>query len=217
MGAGQPPTAALNADFGAFDGAWPATCTTPALQSLIKKVAWEAEMDRGQDFLKSQINNAVMQHRTFLKNLEDHEGQAEDARYRDLCSGFIPHAREHQRMLEDYALSIGAEASAGKKAIGVLLGAARDLADAARESDFLRLVGDIVTSRQSEDTFKTFREAGRALGDTRLAEIGEIGERRHDDYVKQANGLVQQMFVEHVRGDVAPDARMATAGTGTSL
>ena len=157
-------------------------------------------MDRGQDFLKSQINNAVMQHQTFLKNLEDHESQAEDPRYRDLCSRFIPHAREHQRMLESYQAAIGAELGTGKKALGAALGVARDLADSARESDFLRLVGDIVTSRQSEDTFKTFREAGRALGDTQLAQIGEIGERHHDDYVKEANRLAQQMFVEHVRG-----------------
>ena len=52
------------------------------------------------------------------------------------------------------------------KALGKALGMARDLADSARESDFLRLVGDIVTARQSEDTFKTFREAGKALGMT---------------------------------------------------
>jgi hypothetical protein len=172
-------------------------------------------MERGQDFLKSQIGNAVMQHRTFLKNLEDHEAQAEDARFRDLCSRFIPHAREHQRMLEDYAASLGAEASAGKKALGAVLGVARDLADAARESDFLRLVGDIVTSRQSEDTFKTFREAGRALGDARLAEIGETGERHHDEYVKDANRLVQQMFVEHVRG-VGPSAGVDASAPVTS-
>ena len=157
-------------------------------------------MDRGQDFLKSQINNAVMQHRTFLKNLEDHEGQAEDPRFRDLCSRFIPHMREHQRMLEDYQQAIGAELGAGKKALGAALGVARDLADAARESDFLRLVGDIVTSRQSEDTFKTFREAGRVLGDARLAQIGEVGERHHDEYADAANRLVQQLFIEHVRG-----------------
>ena len=162
-------------------------------------------MDRGQDFLKSQVNNAVMQHQTFLKNLEDHESQAEDARYRDLCSRFIPHAREHQRMLESYQQSIGAELGAGKKALGAALGVARDLADSARESDFLRLVGDIVTSRQSEDTFKTFREAGRVLGDAQLAQIGEVGERHHDDYAKEANRLVQQMFVEHVRGTTAGD------------
>jgi hypothetical protein len=172
-------------------------------------------MDRGQDFLKSQVNNAVMQHQTFLKNLEDHESQAEDPRYRDLCSRFIPHAREHQRMLESYQQSIGAELGTGKKALGAALGVARDLADSARESDFLRLVGDIVTSRQSEDTFKTFREAGRALGDMQLAQIGEMGERQHDEYAKEANRLVQQMFVEHVRGIEAGQA--TTAGVRPTL
>ena len=175
-------------------------------------------MDRGPDFLKSQINNAVMQHQTFLENLQDHEGQAEDARFRDLCSKHIPHAREHQRMLEAYQASIGAEMGAGKKALGKALGMARDLADAARESDFLRLVGDIVTSRQSEDTFKTFREAGRMLGDTQLAQLGEVGEKHHDEYAKEANRLVQLMFVEHVQ-NVAPGASTgasATSGVGAS-
>ena len=175
-------------------------------------------MDRGQDFLKSQINNAVMQHRTFLQNLEDHESQAEDPRFRDLCTRFIPHAREHQRMLESYQAAIGAELGAGKKALGAALGVARDLADAARESDFLRLVGDIVTSRQSEDTFKTFREAGRVLGDAQLAQIGEVGERHHDDYVKEANRLVQQMFVEHVRGvDAVQAGDVRASGSATTL
>ncbi len=157
-------------------------------------------MDRGIDFLKSQVNNAVMQHQTFLKALEDHEGQAEDPRFRDLCSRHIPHMREHQRMLEDYQAELGAEAGAGKKLLGAALGAARDLADAARESDFLRLVGDIVMARQSEDTFKTFREAGKVLGNPTLQEIGDVAERHHDVYVKEANRLIQQMFVEHVQG-----------------
>jgi hypothetical protein len=157
-------------------------------------------MDRGIEFLKSQVNNAVMQHRTFLENLESHEQQAEDARFRDLCSRHIPHMREHQRILEDYQRELGAEAGLGKQVLGKALGVARDLADAARESDFLRLVGDIVTARQSEDTFKTFREAGRVLGNARLVQIGEVGERHHDEYVKEANRLVQQLFVEHVRG-----------------
>ena len=157
-------------------------------------------MDRGQDFLKSQVNNAVMQHETFLKNLEAHEGQADDPRFRDLCSRFIPHVREHQRMLEQYQQAIGAQAGAGKKALGAALGFARDLADAARESDFLRLVGDIVTSRQSEDTFRTFAEAGKALGDANLQQIGETGQRHHEEYVRDANRLVAQLFVEHVRG-----------------
>lgn len=162
-------------------------------------------MDRGSDFLKSQINNAVMQHRTFLQALEDHEQQAEDARFRDLCSRHIAHMREHQRMLEGYQSELGGGSGNAKKIVGAALGAMRDLADAARESDFLRLVGDIVMARQSEDTFKTFREAGRILGIETLHHIGDVGERDHDSYVKEANRLVQQMFVEHVQGveDVA--------------
>jgi hypothetical protein len=157
-------------------------------------------MDRGPDFLKSQINNSVMQHQTFLKNLEDHEGQAEDPRFRDLCSRFIPHVREHQRMLEQYQQAIGAETGAGKKLLGAALGLGRDLADAARESDFLRLVGDIVTSRQSQDTFYTFAEAGKALGDATMQQIGETGQRHHEEYAREANKLAVQFFVEHARG-----------------
>jgi hypothetical protein len=157
-------------------------------------------MDRGTDFLKSQVNNAVMQHQTFLKNLEDHEGQAEDTRYRDLCSRFIPHVREHQRMLEEYQQALGAETGTGKKILGAALGLGRDLADSVRESDFLRLVGDIVTSRQSQDTFYTFAEAGRALGDTRMQQIGETGQRHHEEYAREANKLAVNFFVEHVRG-----------------
>jgi hypothetical protein len=157
-------------------------------------------MDRGADFLKSQVNNAVMQHRSFLDALEDHEQQSEDSRFRDLCSRHIPRVREHQRMLEEYQEALGAEAGGAKKVIGEIIGKARGLADAPRESDFLRLVGDIVMSRQAEDTFKVFRDAGRALGMARLAEIGEVGERHHDEYNREANRLVQQMFVEHVRG-----------------
>ena len=157
-------------------------------------------METGIDFLKSQVNNAVMQHKAFLEALEDHEQQADDVRFRDLCSRHIPRVREHQRMLEDYQNALGAEAGQGKKILGAMLGKARDLADAARESDFLRLVGDIVMSRQAEDTFKTFRDAGRALGNTHLAEIGELGERHHDEYNREANRLVQIIFVENVRG-----------------
>jgi len=169
-------------------------------------------MDRGIDFLKSQVNNAVMQHKSFLEALEDHEQQAEDSRFRDLCSRHIPRVREHQRMLEQYQQTLGAEAGQGKKIVGAILGKARDLADAARESDFLRLVGDIVMSRQAEDTFKTFRDAGRALGNTALANIGDVGERHHDEYNREANRLVQQMFIEHVRGD-----NVATATTSVSV
>lgn len=157
-------------------------------------------MDRGRDFLKSQVSNCVMQHQTFLRNLEDHEKQAEDARFRDLCSRYIPQMREHQRMLEAYQQSIGAELGAGKKALGAALGIARDLADAARESDFLRLVGDIVTARQAEDTFRTFATVGPQLGESQLTQLGEMGQRHHHQYVQDANNLVAQLFVEHVRG-----------------
>lgn len=157
-------------------------------------------MDRGLDFLKSQVNNAVMQHQTFLQSVQDHEGQAEDRRFRDLCGRHIPPMREHQRMLEEYQQALGADSGVLKKAMGKAMGVARDLADAGRESDFLRLVGDIVMARQAEDTFKTFREAGKTLSNAQLQTIGDIGERHHDEYVKEANRLVQQMFVEHVQG-----------------
>src|SRR3954471_23129992 len=128
-------------------------------------------MEHGVDFLKSQVNNAVMQHRTFVQSLQDHESQATDPRFRDLCARFIPRAQEHQRMLEDYQRTLGASEGVMKKAAGVAFGVARDLADVVRESDFLRLVGDIVMARQAEDTFKTFREAGRQLALTDLARI----------------------------------------------
>jgi len=87
----------------------------------------------------------------------------------------------------------------------------------------LRLVGDIVTARQAEDTFKTFREAGRTLGIQRLAEIGETGERDHDEYVKQANRLAQQLFVEHVLEgdtaglDISPNAATNSRDTSRGL
>jgi hypothetical protein len=119
-------------------------------------------------------------------------------------------------MLEDYQQALGAEAGAGKNLLGAMLGKARDLADAARESDFLRLVGDIVMSRQAEDTFKTFRDAGRILGNTQLSQIGEVGERHHDMYNREANNLVQQMFVEHVRG-VEPATTTAETISETTL
>jgi hypothetical protein len=93
---------------------------------------------------------------------------------------------------------------------------ARDLADAARESDFLRLVGDIVTARQSEDTFKTFREAGKSLGIARLQQIGETGERDHDEFHREANRLAQQMFVEYVREGDTSGLNLSPAATSTT-
>lgn len=165
-------------------------------------------MERGVDFLRSQIANAVMMHRAFVQSIEDHESQAKDARFRDLCTRFIPRAREHQRMLEDYERTLSGTSETlakkgeglAKKAAGAALGVARDLADVVREDDFLKLASDIVMGRQAEDMFKTFREAGRSLSLQQLAQIGEIGERHHDEYVKEANRLIQQLFVERVQG-----------------
>lgn len=157
-------------------------------------------MEKGRDFLKAQVNNAVMQHKTLIENIEAHAKQADDARYRALCERYIPRLQEHQQMLESYATSIGAEGPGGmKKAIGTALGAARDAVDAMRETDFLRLVGDIVTIRQSQDTFATFASAGERLGDTRLAELGRMGERAHDTMQREYNELAAQMFVDHVQ------------------
>jgi hypothetical protein len=167
-------------------------------------------MERGPQFLKTQVNNAVMQHRAFLNALEAHEDQADDDRFRDLCSRHIPQMREHQRMLEEYQSQLGAQAGTGTNILGAVLGAARDLADAARESDFSHLVADIVLARQADDTFKTFREAGKMMGYRTLHEIGDIGERHHNAYVKEANRLVQHMFVENVQGvDRAPRPSVA--------
>jgi hypothetical protein len=157
-------------------------------------------MERGVDFLRAQVSNAVTVHRTFVRALEDHEGQTTDERYRELCLRFLPRALEHQRMLEDYQKALGATDGLVKKAAGVALGVARDLADVVMEDDFLRLAGDVVLGRQLEDTFKTFRESGRTLGLQQLARIGEVGERHHDEFVKDANRLVQQIFAERVQG-----------------
>jgi hypothetical protein len=158
-------------------------------------------MERGVDFLRSQVSNAVGAHRAFLQALEDHESQAKDERYRELCARSIPRVLEHQRMLEQYQHALGSGEGFVKKTVGLALGAARDLADVVREDDFARLASDIVMGRMLEDTFKTFRESGRTLGLQQLARIGEVGERHHDDYVKEANRLIQQMFAERVQGD----------------
>jgi hypothetical protein len=156
-------------------------------------------MVRGTDFLKGQINNAVAQHDAFVWALEDHEEQAEDLRFRDLCSRHIPYMRQVQRMLEEYQSQLAVKTGVGRENGVAARGVARALADAARESDFLRLVGDIVMARQSEETFKTFREAGKMMGYRTLHEIGDTGERQHDAYIKEATRLVQHMFVEHAQ------------------
>ena len=50
-------------------------------------------MDSGNAFLKSQIDNAVVQHGTFLKALEAHEVEADDHRFSDPYSRHLQHMR----------------------------------------------------------------------------------------------------------------------------
>jgi len=157
-------------------------------------------MDHGSAFLRSQIHNTAVQHGTFLRSLEDHETQADDPRFRDLCSRHIPHMRQHQRILEEYQSQLGEDGGMAGKVVSAAIGVARDLADAAIAGDYERLNADIVMARQSEDAFKTFREAGKMMGNRTLHEIGDVGERHHDSYVKEANRLLQHMFVERAQG-----------------
>ena len=158
-------------------------------------------MEKGRDFLRAQVSNAVMQHQTLLDNLKDHQEQAEDVRYRELCGKHLPGMQQHQRMLEQYRDSLGEESgAAAKEALGTVLGKARDFVDMFRGSDFLRLVGDIVTIRQAQDTFATFAAVGDQIGEPRLAEIGRKGEKDHDEMQRDFNRLVQTLFVEHARG-----------------
>lgn len=157
-------------------------------------------MEKGREFLRAQINNAIMQHQTLIDNLEDHIKQADDSRYRELCQRYLPKMTAHQKTLETYGASIGAEGATGvKKALGVALGKARDVVDSMRETDFLRVAGDIVTIRQSQDTFATFAAAGDKIGEPRLAETGRACERDHDEMQREFNTLIHGMFVAHVQ------------------
>ncbi|MEO7104104.1 MAG: hypothetical protein ABI311_12025 [Gemmatimonadaceae bacterium] len=170
-------------------------------------------MERGNDFLKTQIRAATAQHLAFFKALEDHESEADDARYRDLCTRYIPTMRDHQRMLEDYQSELQATyAGILTRTVAITADATRNFADAARESDYARLLNDLAMSRQAESNFRIFRDGGRAIGLRHLAQIGQTGEREHDAYRRDANRLAQQMFVERAR---TADGRGATKKSET--
>ncbi len=168
-------------------------------------------MDTGRDFLRSQVNNCIMQHQALLEAIRDHVDQADDPRYRELCSKHLPHMERHQGMIEEYGKSLGATGGGVlKNALGAVLGKARDAVDAMRETDFLRVVGDIVMIRQAQDTFATFARAGEKIGDARLAEIGRTGEKEHDTMQHEFNAYIADLFVDHVNGTV-PNAKDAAA------
>ena len=154
-------------------------------------------METGRDFLRAQVNHAVAQHKAFLDSLDDHARQAKDARFRDLCNRHHAAMQKHQGMLERYQETLGGEREGtAKEMLSMIANTGKGLVDAARHDDFLRLVGDVVMARQAEVTFKTFRDAGRELGEMELARIGEEAERGLDRYVEAANRLVRDMFVE---------------------
>jgi hypothetical protein len=173
-------------------------------------------METGNDFLQSQVDDAVVLHRAFVEALRDHGYDAEDPRFSELCARYLPIMEEHQRQLEELQQEIGSGKRIRRKVIGKVVGAARELADAAREDDYRRLVGDIAMSSMGENVFRTFREAGRILHDQRLASLGSLGERQHDDFNRDANRLAQAMFVEHVRAGEADDRSRARADARTT-
>ena len=159
-------------------------------------------MEKGRDFLRAQVSNAVMQHQTLIDNVEDHAKQAEDARYREVCSRWAPTLRQHQDMLVEYRSSLGDEGGMGLKgALGKALGKARDAVDAMREDDFLRVVGDVVTIRQSQDTFATFATVGERIGEPRLSEIGRACAADHDRMQAEFNQVAQELFARNARMD----------------
>jgi predicted outer membrane protein len=157
-------------------------------------------MDRGRDFLRAQVSNAVMQHKTLLENLQDHAKEAHDARYRDLCTRHIAGMQQHQQALEQYRATLGEESGGGaKELLGSLLGKARDAVDAVRDSDFLRIVGDIVTIRQAQDNAACFAAVGERIGEPQMSALGRQMETAHDTMQREFNALVREMFVEHVK------------------
>jgi len=157
-------------------------------------------MHKGRDFLIAQVSNNVMQHKTLLESLEDHEKQAQDSRFRELCTRYIPQMRQHQTMIEEYRATLGEPGGeALKNALGFVLGKAKDVADAVRNDDFLRIVEDIVMIRQAQDTFATFAAVGDRVGEPRLSEIGRLCEKQHDEMQREFNALVQDMFVKNVQ------------------
>ncbi len=164
----------------------------------------------GHDFLRAQVSNSIIQHQILLDALRTHANQADDPQFRELCVRYLATMERHQVMIEAYGMTIGTRGDgAVKNAIGAVLGKARDVVDGFRETDFLRVVGDIVMIRQAQDTFGTFARAGQILGDAKLAELGQACEADHDVMQREFNQYIATLFAAHVQGT-------ATAGPGAA-
>jgi hypothetical protein len=119
--------------------------------------------------------------------------------------------REHQLMLEELRTSLSGRTDFPP------IRMAHAFADS-RISDYKRLSDDLDLARRLEVTFKTFRDAGRSLKIDRLARLGEMAERHHDEYSSDAKRLLLQMFIErahdaadgisHVATDSRADSRI---------
>ena len=169
-------------------------------------------MDKGQDFLRAQVHNCISQHDMLLNSIRAHVEQADDGRFKALCSRHLPHMEKHQGLLEEYAKSIGVkDGNAVKNAIGAVVGKARDVVDSMRETDFLRVVQDVVMIRQAQDTFAVFASAGDTLGDQRLAELGRTCGKEHERMQKEFNEYVTKLFVEHVTDTDSTDVVAASS------
>lgn len=160
-------------------------------------------MQSGIDFLRSQVAEAAAVHSALLESMIYHESEADDSRYRDLCDRHLPRMREHQLMLDELKTTLGGPRDFPQVRVP------RSLADA-RVSDYQRLSEDLDLARRLEVTFKTFRDAGRTLRIDRLARLGEMAERHHDDYSADAKRLLLQMFIERAESDLE-NARRLTA------
>lgn len=157
-------------------------------------------MERGLDFLKTQVTHAASQHQTFLDMLAEHRADARDERYRSLTARYLAPMHQMQVMIEQYQQAIGAEIGAGTRVMAKAAGFVRDLADRARDDDYQKLVADMAASHHVEDMFWTFRDAGMRLGDARLERLGDAGSRGHDEYIAEARELLTTFFVEHTGG-----------------
>ena len=172
----------------------------------------------GHDFLRAQVSNSIIQHQILLDALRAHANQADDPQFRELCVRYLATMERHQVMIEAYGMTIGTRGDgAVKNAIGAVLGKARDVVDGFRETDFLRVVGDIVMIRQAQDTFGTFARAGQILGDAKLAELGQACEADHDAMQRDFNQYIATLFAAHVQGTAtaAPGAANSSAKAHT--